>query len=167
MGAHSSFTIGMSGAPGGMALERGSPADSAVFVGYKTASGRIHSMPFYEGVDNDAERYSQSSAEGASSACVFDEEVIARDYRWGTDTFQAPGLRLKVLTPFFSIPDPLVADQSKLKFASCPATLLSFVIENESDEEWCGFFALKNDKYWSPLSSRSEGRFLGALQQPL
>ena len=165
MGAHSSFTIGMSGAPGGMALERGSPADSAVFVGYKTASGRIHSMPFYEGVDNDAERYSQSSAEGASSACVFDEEVIARDYRWGTDTFQAPGLRLKVLTPFFSIPDPLVADQSKLKFASCPATFLSFVIENDSDEEWCGFFALKNDKYWSPLSSRSEGRLRGAVSR--
>ncbi|MEC7235459.1 MAG: glycoside hydrolase family 52 protein, partial [Verrucomicrobiota bacterium] len=56
MGAHSSFTIGMSGAPGGMAMERGSPADSAVFVGYKAASGRIHSMPFYKGLDNDAER---------------------------------------------------------------------------------------------------------------
>ena len=165
IGAHSSFTIGMSGAPGGMAMERGSPADSAVFVGYKTASGRIHSMPFYEGVDNDAERYSQSSAEGASSAYVFDEQVITRDYRWGTDTFQAPGLRLKVLTPFFSIPDPLLADQSKLKFASCPATFLSLVIENDSDEGWCGFFALKNDKYWSPLSSRSEGRLRGAVSR--
>ena len=64
MGAHSSFTIGMFGAPGGTALERGSPADSAVFVGYKTASGRIHSFPFFKDLDNDAERYSQSSAEG-------------------------------------------------------------------------------------------------------
>ena len=79
MGAHSSFTIGMAGAPGGMAMERGSPADSAVFVGYKTASGRIHSMPFYQGVDNDAERYSQLSAEGGTSACVFDEAVLGRD----------------------------------------------------------------------------------------
>ena len=79
MGAYSSFTIGMAGAPGGMAMERGSPADSAVFVGYKTASGRIHSMPFYQGVDNDAERYSQLSAEGGTSACVFDEAVLGRD----------------------------------------------------------------------------------------
>ncbi len=79
MGAHSSFTIGMAGAPGGMAMERGSPADSAVFVGYKTAAGRIHSMPFYQGVDNDAERYSQSSAEGGTSACVFDEAVFGGD----------------------------------------------------------------------------------------
>jgi len=55
------------------------PADSAVFVGYKTASGRIHSMPFYQGVDNDAERYSQLSAEGGTSACVFDEAVLGRD----------------------------------------------------------------------------------------
>jgi xylan 1,4-beta-xylosidase len=165
MGAHSSFTIGMAGAPGGMAMERGSPADSAVFVGYKTASGRIHSMPFYQGVDNDAERYSQSSVEGGTSAYVFGEDVLERDYRWATDTFQAPGLTLKLLTPFFSIPDPHVADQSALKFASCPATFLSFVIENDSDEEWDGFFALKNDKYWSPLSSRGEGHLRGAVSR--
>ena len=67
------------GAPGGLAMERGSPADSAVFVGDKTAAGRIHSMPFYQGVDNDAERYSQSSAESGTSACVFDEAVFGGD----------------------------------------------------------------------------------------
>ncbi len=98
MGAHSSFTIGMFGAPGGMALERGSPADSAVFVGYKTASGHIQSMPFYEGVDNDAERYSQSSAEGASRACVCEEGDIARDHCWGTDALRPLEVRLSVAT---------------------------------------------------------------------
>jgi len=36
-------------------------------------------MPFYQGVDNDAERYSQSSAEGGTSACVFDEAVFGGD----------------------------------------------------------------------------------------
>ena len=60
------------------------------------------------------------------------------DYRWGADAFQALGLTLKVLTPFFLIPAPNVAGQSTLKFASCPATFLSFVIGNDSDAEWGG-----------------------------
>ena len=47
MGAHSSFTIGMLGAEGGMALEKGSPAASAVFIGYRTESGIMHSFPFF------------------------------------------------------------------------------------------------------------------------
>ena len=165
MGAHSSFTIGMAGASGGMAMERGSPADSAVFVGYKSASGRLHSMPFYEGVDNDAERYSQSSAEGGSSACAFDEDVLERDYRWATDAFRVPGVTLEVLTPFFPIPDPLVAEKSALQFASCPATFLSLVIENDSDEEWDAFFALKNDKYWAPLSTGVASGLRGAASR--
>ena len=48
MGAHSSFTLGMFGAPGGMALERGAPANEGAFVGYQTAPGKIYSMPFSE-----------------------------------------------------------------------------------------------------------------------
>ena len=32
IGAHSSFTLGMHGAPGGLALEKGQPADGAVYV---------------------------------------------------------------------------------------------------------------------------------------
>lgn len=155
MGAHSSFTIGMFGAPGGMALERGSPADSAVFVGYKTAAGKVHSFPFFKDVDNDAERYSQSSAEGGSGACVFDEEVIEREYRWASDAFNAPGIRLEVLSPFFSIPDPATASEDALKFACCPATFLNVVIENDSDEDWDGFFALNEKQCWSPLSTHA------------
>ena len=50
----------------------------------------------------------------------------------------AVGLTLKVLTPFFLIPAPNVAGQSTLKFASCPATFLSFVIGNDNDAEWGG-----------------------------
>lgn len=152
IGAHSSFTIGMFGAAGGMAMEQGSPADSAVFVGYKTTSGRLHSMPFFERVDNDAERYSQSTAEGQTSACVFGEADIERDYRWATDRFRAPGIQLDVQTPFFGIPDPSTASASQLKFACCPVTFVNLVIENNSTEDWEGFFATQNDKYWAPLS---------------
>jgi len=164
VGAHSSFTIGMFGAVGGMAMERGSPADSAVFVGYKTASGRLQSMPFFESVESDEERYSQSTAEGESGACVFDEGSIQRDYRWATDSFSAPGIQFKVQTPFFAIPDPSEALASELKFACCPVTFLNLVIENDSNEAWEGFFAIRNDHYWAPLSNKDSG-LLGAASR--
>ena len=46
MGAHSSFTVGMFGAEGGMALEKGGPAQGSVFAGYKNATGVIHYLLF-------------------------------------------------------------------------------------------------------------------------
>jgi hypothetical protein len=42
---------------------------------------------------------------------------------------------------------------------------LSFEIENDSDKEWEGFFALKNDRYWSPLSNRGERQLRGAVSR--
>ena len=57
MGAHSSFTIGMLGAEGGMALEKGSPASSAVFIGYRTENGIMYSFPFSKEMENEAERF--------------------------------------------------------------------------------------------------------------
>ena len=157
MGAHSSFTLGMFGAPGGMALERGAPANEGAFVGYQTASGKIYSMPFSEGMSNDAERYSQDDSNLDSALFVFGEEAIERKYNWATDRFSAPGLAFEVITPFFSIPDPATADEASLKFASCPASFVRMVVENKSEEAWEGFFAIHCDQYWSPLSDRGLG----------
>lgn len=157
MGAHSSFTMGMSHAAGGMALERGSPADSSVFVGYRTASGKIYSLPFSEGIANDAERYSQSEEDASSSMFAFEDTDIQREYKWASDRFSAPGLQFDVVTPFFSIPDPSTASEGELRFASCPATFVKLRIKNTTAENWDGFFALKSDQYWSSISSRMEG----------
>ena len=33
--------------------------------------------------------------EGVSSALIFDDEVIERDYRWGKDTFRGPAFYIK------------------------------------------------------------------------
>ena len=156
MGAHSSMTLGMFGACGGMALEKGSPANEGVFVGYRTASGKLYSMPFSEGITNDAERYSQGGGGSDSASFVFGEEDIGRDYSWATDRFTAPGLSFELITPFFSIPDPSTANEESLQFASCPATFVKMVVENNSAEDWEGFFAIRSDQYWAPLSKRSD-----------
>ncbi len=161
MGAHASFTVGMFGAEGGLALEKGSPAQSAVFIGYRNASGKMYTLPFYEGLSNDAERYSQSGEDESSSAVIFGESEIERQYGWANDCFSAPGISLKIATPFDSIPDPLSADSATLKFASTPASFLELTITNDSNELWEGFFAHESTTPWTPLSSKS--KFKGAV----
>ncbi len=152
MGAHSSFTVGMFGAAGGMALEKGEPAESGVFVGYRTASGVTHYLPFFKEIGSDAGRFGLDDGETDRHAVVFGEQDVDRDYRWASDCFRAPGVTFEVVTPFFPIPDPAVATEEEFRFASCPAVFLTLTITNNSPEDWEGFFALQNDAYWSPLN---------------
>ena len=103
MGSHSSFTIGMFGSNGGMALEKGGPADQSIFVGYRSESGLTKLFPFYKNLVNDAERFSLDDAHELSKTVDFKEEEIQRNYNWATDQFLAPGINFKIITPFFSI----------------------------------------------------------------
>lgn len=160
MGAHSSFTVGMFGAQGGMALEKGAPAESGVFVGYKTASGVIHYLPFFKDIASDAERYSLSGEGAQRGTVVFGEQDVSRAYNWATDRFEAPGISFEIITPFFPIPNPATASKEDLKFASCPATFLRLEVENNSGEDWEGFFALQNEKFWSPISCGDRRGFM-------
>ena len=154
MGAHSSFTIGMFGSNGGMALEKGSPADQSIFVGYRSESGITKLFPFYENLVNDAERFSQDDSNNKIKTVEFTEEEICRKYDWSTDQFDAPGINFKIQTPFFSIPNPKDNDLESLKKASCPATFVEITISNNTNENWEGFFAIQGSSPWAPLSSR-------------
>ena len=156
MGSHSSFTVGMFGANGGMALEKGAPADQSIFVGYRSESGLTKLFPFYENLVNDAERFSQDDSHKEAKTVEFLEEEIQRNYQWATDQFVAPGIDFKIRTPFFSIPDPARADAESLKKASCPASFIEITINNDSNEDWEGFFAIQGTTPWTPLSSRGD-----------
>ena len=156
MGSHSSFTIGMFGSNGGMALEKGGPADQSIFVGYRSESGLTKLFPFYKNLVNDAERFSLDDAHELSKTVDFKEEEIQRNYNWATDQFLAPGINFKIITPFFSIEDPATSDEYSLKKASCPSTYLELTINNHSEEDWEGFFAIQGSTPWAPLSSRTD-----------
>ncbi|MDB2357504.1 glycoside hydrolase family 52 protein [Opitutales bacterium] len=162
MGAHSSFTVGMFGAEGGMALEKGGPAEGGLHIGYRTESGKFYKLPFYKEAASEAERYSQSdAAEQDGADIIFGEADIQRDYKWATDRFHAPGIEFTVCSPFFSIPDPATASEEDLKFTSCPVTFLELSVSNDSDERWEAFFALENQSTWMPMSGR--GPYKGAV----
>jgi hypothetical protein len=165
MGAHSSFTVGLFGAKGGMALGKGGPAGGGVFAGYRKASGKLYQFPFFEEeVSEDMERFVQSDKDQPPAHAVFGDEDIAREYAWATDCFRAPGMAFSIATPFFPIPDPATASTDELKFASCPAIFLVLTIENTDEEEWEGFFALQNEgQYWSPLPAGSPDSLKGFM----
>ena len=161
MGAHSSFTVGMFGAQGGMALEKGSPAESAVFVGYRTESGIMYSFPFSKEVKNEAERFSQTDTASTPKHIVFNEENISRSYGWATDKFSSDGISLNIYTPFFSIPEPLSAKDEELMLASCPATIIEIEISNDSPEVRELFFGHHSSTPWIPLENKNG--FKGAV----
>jgi hypothetical protein len=159
MGAHASFTVGMFGANGGMALEKGTPGNQSIFIGYRTQSGTTYMLPFSEGLSSDAERFSSDDDESKKSKTIlFDETEIERDYHWATDTFRAPGIEFKIFSPFFEIPDPSTSSEKDLKEASCPATFIELSIKNNSDENWEVFFGIQGGRQgitpWVPLSNR-------------
>ncbi len=164
MGSHSSFTVGMFGANGGMALEKGSPADQSIFLGYRSESGLTKLFPFYENLVNDAERFSQDDSKEEAKTIEFSESEIKRNYKWATDEFISPGISFRIKTPFFSIPDPESASEESLKKASCPASFIEISVSNDSDENWDGFFAIQGSTPWTPLSSR-DGNLKGMMSR--
>ena len=156
MGAHSSFTLGRLGSSCGMATEKGSAAESSVYIGYRTASGETFSFPFFKEMENEAERFSQSDENAIVKDHIFTEDEIKREYKWATDQFKAPGISFSVFTPFGTIPDPDSATQEDLKFSCCPGTIIEITVENNSDQEWELYFAHHGSTPWMPFMG-SEG----------
>ncbi len=166
MGAHSSLTLGMFGANGGLACQRGGPAQGGVMAGYKTEKTGYTYFPFYETQKSEKDRYvAEKDKVVAEATTVLTEKEIEREYLWATDRFIAPGMTFEVLTPFFGIPDPKTASQEDMKFASCPVIFVRLCFDNSSSEDWQGFFALSGDNHWSTLHDRTGGEMVGMISR--
>lgn len=162
MGAHASFTYGMFGGRGGMALEKGAPADGGVSVGYEDGDGHIHQFPFAQMNDDQRARYVQGGNEGNLTDGFFPEEDINRAYLWATDRFSAPNIQFETITPFFPIPEPGGAPDSDVKFACCPATFVRLSFDNTDGQKPIrGFFSVSLDGKWSPLHAATGGNLHG------
>ncbi|WP_427982346.1 glycoside hydrolase family 52 protein [Agarivorans sp.] len=160
MGALASFTVGEFGAHGGMGLELGAPYAGNVFIGYQDGEGVVNAFPFYKGAKDQSERYVQKDDVSSLKEHIFED--VNRDYRWATDGFAAPGISFKIITPFFDIPDPQLAQQQKLQQACCPAVYVELTFDNTSDQDWTGFFALQGDELrWNKLIDGGEQGLVG------
>ena len=142
MGAHSSFTCGMHGARGGMAMEKGQPAEGGVYVGFEDEAGIVSLLPLFAMSDDERKRYvsGEEGAEEGKRERVIPGSEIQREYGWATDTFRARGLAFEIVTPFFAIPDPAVSSAREQKFASCPASLIRVSYDNRKSKTARRFF---------------------------
>ncbi|MDQ8192908.1 glycoside hydrolase family 52 protein [Coraliomargarita sp. SDUM461004] len=164
VGAHSSFTLGMHGAPGGLALEKGQPADGAVYVG-TIVNDQITVLPFFEHMNNsEIARFDhQNQPETCHDALtVLEAKDITRDYRFASDHFITDDIHFEVISPFGDLPDPSTADQATNKRAACPVVFAKLTVDNRQGKQTkTALFAL--GEHGCPMPIHEPGKFTGFL----
>jgi hypothetical protein len=154
----------MHGAPGGLALEKGHPADGAVYVG--TMQGdTITVFPFFEHKHNsEIARFDhQNQPETCHEALtVLPSDDITRDYRFASDHFFAEDLHFEILSACGNIPDPEIGSPEENKRAACPVIFARLTLDNtEGTEAKTGLFALAD--HGCPMSVHEPGTFTAFL----
>jgi len=137
MGAFATLTFGAKGSRGGMGLEMAKPADQPVYIGVEDSQrpGEYAAFPFFEGGSDEAARYDveNESAESSFPAAplrTFADGDVAREFGPATDEWSAPGLAVRVITPNWSIPDPIQGSGEAFRRAIRPAMLIEIEVDN-------------------------------------
>ncbi|MDQ8736494.1 glycoside hydrolase family 52 protein [Paenibacillus sp. LHD-38] len=157
IGAFASFTLGFPGSGGGLDLELGHSPRQNVFIGVESPerSGIYEALPFFESAEDESKRY---DIEGSQHLKLkpqiikpFAKEAIQRDFRLGTDTWQAGDLTFTIYTQAQPVPDPATATDEELKLALMPAVLAELTIDNtRGDSSRRAFFGYQgSDPYTS------------------
>jgi len=148
-----------------MGLELTGPFPGAIEIGYQTADGALHRLPFFVPPEtSEAERYREGS-EGAGAPVHQVLTDLKREYLWATDRFLAEGVTLEISTPFGEIPNPAQARPEALCFACCPVVQVKVSFSNPSTTDRRGFFALDIGHRWALLDQRATDGVVGALSQ--
>lgn len=138
IGAFATFTLGCTGAKGGLGLELGKPADENVLIGVETrAGGKYQALPFYASSEDESKRYTAEggTAESRPLLTSFPARKISRDFRLSSDTWQAEDLTFRLVSPVLPIPEPSRATPAALQLALCPAILAELTIDNRAGKK--------------------------------
>ncbi|MGE9290836.1 MAG: glycoside hydrolase family 52 protein [Puniceicoccales bacterium] len=145
VGSHSSFTVGMHGAPGGLAMEKGHPANGAVYVG-TIDEGEITVLPFFK--PNRSSEIARFDHQNQPETChdalqIIESQAITRDYRFASDHFISENIHFEIISPFFDLPDPATHDDSVNRRASCPVVFARLRVDNrDGNRPLTALFAL-------------------------
>ncbi len=161
MGAFFSFTCGRFGSRGGMAAQRGRPANQDLFIGVKdgsrTGPGMLKCLPFFDQADKAARvadaaaqaylveqaRAESDPAKKPPKVAAYGREQIRRRYGWATDAWTTEDFQFMVYTPFGEILDPHGASPGEMRRALLPAVLARLTIDNSAGKSVrTGFFAI-------------------------
>ncbi len=154
-GAFASFTLGMAGEKGGMAIAKGGPGNGNIFAGIIDQK-TFTVLPFFKNQDLSAAANFglKSDTTSDNQVDIIPESEIVRDYAWATDSLQARNLKLDIITPFFKLTDPDQASSDQLKRESMPAIYLRLSFDNSQGKRpVTGVFAMGGYENKIPLES--------------
>ncbi|MFD0693417.1 glycoside hydrolase family 52 protein [Paenibacillus sp. GCM10027628] len=172
IGAFASFTLGFRGKKGGLGIELGKPADENIYIGFQARNGNYYeALPFYEAGNDESARYDveQHGEKGKSAVILrFADAAITREFKTGTDTWQAGDLTFRIYSPVRPVPEPGKADEEPMKEALVPAVFAELTLDNtQGAKARRGFFGYEGSDRYSAmrlLSDTSGGRFTGVGQ---
>lgn len=136
MGAFASFTMGHFGTRGGLACERGRPADSNMYVGYQREGDPEPSLlPFFEPPSaQQASFQATANTDVRSPGRVIPEREITRHLSPATDEWSTGPLTVRVISPFIPIADPVRSSEEEQRLAACPAVFVQLILDNRDGE---------------------------------
>ncbi|MFC0329979.1 glycoside hydrolase family 52 protein [Paenibacillus sepulcri] len=172
IGAFASFTLGFRGKSGGLGLELGRPADENVYIGFQASGGDYYeALPFFGSVEDESARYDvekQGEKDKTTGIVHFSEKAITREFRTGTDTWQAGDLTFRIYSPVRPVPEPGKADEAAMKEAIVPAVFAELTLDNtHGTSARRGFFGYEGSDRYSAmrrLSDTGGDRFTGIGQ---
>ncbi|WP_438444163.1 glycoside hydrolase family 52 protein [Gorillibacterium sp. sgz5001074] len=138
IGAYASFTLGYPGASGGFDLELAQPPKEQVYVMMEQEDGGYYqALPFYGDSFDEGQWFtlaepSPGHPEEDLLVRPFRQDEIKRDYRLGTDTWQAGALTFRLLSQVRPVPDPETAREEELQEALVPAILAELTLDNRN-----------------------------------
>ena len=181
-GAFASFTLGFRGARGGLGLERGAPANEAVWIGHESAENpdRFEALPFFDPPTGEAAEAFTSSDEQelkmedhflgdrpGVSVDAIPEDRIERRLGLATDTWTAGDLTFRVISAGEPVPDPEdpATDEATTKRLFCPAVLAELTLDNtRCDRERTVFFGFDGAEPTEGMRQFRAGDAVGVAQ---
>src|SRR4051794_14142335 len=101
-------------------MEAGMPPEHELLVGVQTPDGAYDALPFFVPQPGDPLR---------------ELAPVTRDFGVVADTWSAPGVSLRVLSPLRAVPEPDVAAVAELRDALVPAVFAELTVDNLGGEE--------------------------------
>ena len=181
-GAFASFTLGFRGPRGGLGLERGAPADEAVFIGRESPAdaGLFEALPFFDsGGPTGAEAFTSADEDEPTMGDhflgkvqgvrvqAFPEDAIGRRLGLATDTWTADDLSFRVVSAGEPVPDPADpdTDPEQLKRLVCPAVIAELTLDNtRCDRDRKVFFGFAGGDPDATMRQFADGRVVGVAQ---
>ncbi len=158
IGSFSSFTLGFPGAGGGFDLELGRSPKKNVYIGVESRkqAGEYDALPFFETGIDESERYDvenmDPNPDKPKIVFPYVKDEVKRDFRLGTDTWEAGDISFTIYTQAHGVPDPKMESDDAMRLTIVPSVIAELTIDNTNhDQERRAFFGYEGSDPYSSM----------------